>query len=97
MVWQDQQDSTMNRTYLGRDPAGPLAPLGAPNPLLQHTVILVITDVHLRDATNGMLNDRDKVREPFFEVFDLVDTVLAFNVITKIDVWQVFVLLKHSG
>ena len=29
----NKMDSTTN-TYLGRDPAGPLAPLGGPNPLL---------------------------------------------------------------
>ena len=78
-------------------------PAGAPNiwciieGVSVHTVVLVVTDVHLRDATNGTLNDRDKVQEPFLEAFDLVDAVLAFNFITKIDVWHVFVLLEHSG
>ena len=78
-------------------------PAGAPNiwciieGVSVHTVVLVVTDVHLRDATNGPLNDRDKVREPFFETFDPVDAVLAFNIITKINVWQAFVLLEHFG
>jgi hypothetical protein len=57
----------------------------------------VVTDVHLWDATNGTLDDRDLVQEPLSEAFDLVDTVLAFNIKTNIDVWQAFVLLEHSG
>jgi len=78
-------------------------PAGAPNiwciieGVSVHTVVLVVTDVHLWDATNDTLYDRDKVREPFFEAFDPVDTVLAFDIITKIDVWQAFVLLEYSG
>ena len=34
-VWQDKQDTTTNRKYLGRDPAGPLALLGGPSPSSQ--------------------------------------------------------------
>ena len=36
-VWQDEQEHCYEQeSYLGRDPAGPLAPLGGPEPLLHH-------------------------------------------------------------
>jgi hypothetical protein len=37
VVWYDErEDCYEQESYLGRDPTGPLAPLGGPEPLLQH-------------------------------------------------------------
>lgn len=78
-------------------------PTGAPNVwciiegVSVHTVILVVTDVHLRNATYNTLDNGDKVWEPFLEAFYPVDTILAFNIVTIIDVGQACVLLKHAG
>jgi hypothetical protein len=62
-----------------------------------HTVIFVITNVHLGNAANYTLDSGNEIREPLSEAINTIDTVLTFNVVTEADEMLILLLFQDAG
>jgi len=47
-----------------------------------HAIVFVITDMHLWNAANNTLSDRNEIRPPFGKASNTINTVLAFDIVT---------------
>ena len=57
----------------------------------------MVMDVHFRNTTNDALDNGDKVRKPFFKSCDMINAVLAFNIIAPADVRLILVVFQDVG
>jgi hypothetical protein len=57
----------------------------------------VVTDVHLGNAANDVLDNGYKIREPLSEVINTINTVLTLDVVTIANATQIFLLLQDTG
>jgi hypothetical protein len=62
-----------------------------------HTVVLMVMDVHLGNATSDALDNGDEVRKPFFESRNPINAMLAFYIVAPADIRLVLVLFQDAS